>query len=68
MTEELPTAAESFRLGWQEMLDGDTRPIDELWDFCWCDTDTPEDMCTPEDAARIRKMCEDNREILEECW
>ena len=28
----LKTAEASFRQGWQEALDGDTRPVSELWD------------------------------------
>jgi hypothetical protein len=28
----LPSAEESLRQGWQEAQDGDTRPVDELWD------------------------------------
>ena len=28
----LKTAGASFRQGWQEALDGDTRPVSELWD------------------------------------
>ena len=28
---ELDTAEESFRQGWKEMLNGETRPISELW-------------------------------------
>ena len=28
----LPTAADSFRQGWQEALAGETYPLDTLWD------------------------------------
>lgn len=28
----LKTAEASFRQGWQEALDGETRPVSELWD------------------------------------
>lgn len=31
-TDELPTAEELFRRGWQQMLDGELLPISELWD------------------------------------
>lgn len=27
----LPTAAESFKQGWKEAMEGDIHPIDELW-------------------------------------
>ncbi|MEM1125445.1 MAG: hypothetical protein AAGI71_02250 [Bacteroidota bacterium] len=27
----LPSALESFEQGWQEALDGETRPVAELW-------------------------------------
>jgi len=29
---ELPTAKESFREGWQDVVDGKTHPIETLWD------------------------------------
>ena len=32
MENELPTAKESFKQGWIEMMNGETRPISELWD------------------------------------
>ena len=60
MNDELPTAKESFRQGWKEMLNGETRPISELWDDT---TDTPENMCTPEDAAEIRKRFNEDIEF-----
>jgi len=28
----LPTAEESFREGWQDVVDGKTHPIETLWD------------------------------------
>lgn len=28
----LPTATESFDQGWKEAMEGNTRPIDTLWD------------------------------------
>jgi len=28
----LPTAEESFREGWQDVVDGKTQPIETLWD------------------------------------
>ena len=28
----LPSAEESFRKGWKEMIDGATRPLSELWE------------------------------------
>ncbi|MDI6792108.1 MAG: hypothetical protein QME81_04475 [bacterium] len=28
----LKSAEDSFRQGWKEMLSGDTRPVDELWE------------------------------------
>ena len=30
--EELPSAVESFRLGWEDVLKGDTVPLAQLWD------------------------------------
>jgi hypothetical protein len=29
----LPTAQESFREGWKDVLDGNTHPIERLWDL-----------------------------------
>ncbi|NOX49083.1 MAG: hypothetical protein GXP16_00910 [Gammaproteobacteria bacterium] len=30
--EDLPTAEESFREGWQDVLDDNTHPVEDLWD------------------------------------
>jgi hypothetical protein len=30
--DELPSAVECFRLGWEDMLKGNTIPLDQLWD------------------------------------
>ena len=27
----LPSASESFREGWQDVIDGNTHPVDDLW-------------------------------------
>ncbi|TAE25459.1 MAG: hypothetical protein EAZ92_11835 [Candidatus Kapaibacterium sp.] len=61
----LPSAEESFRLGWQEAMRGETRPISELWD---------ELFATPESEVFLTQMItevrreEDAGKLIEGGW